>query len=240
MNDSQFTLRRSQLYRFLAEAFLYPTEDWTCEVPLLEPILSALDLLDWQLSLYPIGLLALQAEHRHAFGLTGALCYETEYGLPHEFRQSQEMADIAGFYRAFGFDVGGAIRERPDHLSAELEFMHTLTLKEALSHESGQTDHREICLDAERKFSRDHLARWIGWFKKRLDQAEVDGPYAALASLTVLFVDGEAERLGAQPEPMRIPEVKPTPFNPDFSCGDCPAVTDLSGAKGADEKEIIL
>lgn len=150
------------------------------------------------------------------------------------------MADIAGFYRAFGFDVGGAIRERPDHLSAELEFMHTLTLKEALSHESGQTEHRETCLDAERKFLRDHLARWIGWFKQRLDQAEVDGPYAALAGLTVLFVEDEAERLGAQPEPMRIPEVKPTPFNPDFSCGDCPAVADLSSARGADEKEIIL
>ena len=223
MNDSQFTLRRSQLYRFLADAYLYPTEDWTRDVPLLEPILSALDLPDRLLGLRPIGQAELQAEHRHAFSLTGSLCYETEYGLPHEFRQSQEMADIAGFYRAFGFDVGGVIRERPDHLSAELEFMHTLTLKEALSQESGQADHREVCIDAERKFLRDHLARWIGWFKKRLDQAEVDGPYAALAGLTVLFVESEAERLGAQPEPVRTPELKPTPFNPDFSCGDCVA-----------------
>jgi len=223
MNDSTFALRRSQLYRFLADAFLYPTEDWSRDVPLLEPILSALDLPDQLFSLRPIGLADLQAEHRHAFSLTGSLCYETEYGLPHEFRQSQEMADIAGFYRAFGFDVGGAIRERPDHLSAELEFMHTLTLKEALSHESGQAQHREICIDAERKFLRDHLARWVGWFKQRLIQSEVDGVYAALADLTTTFIDAEADRLEAKPEPMRVPELKPTPFNPDFSCGDCVA-----------------
>jgi DMSO reductase family type II enzyme chaperone len=223
MNNPQFALRCSQLYRFLADAFLYPTENWTHDVPLLEPILNALDLSDQLLDLRPADLAELQAEHRHAFSLTGSLCYETEYGLPHEFRQSQEMADIAGFYRAFGFDIGGVIRERPDHLSAELEFMHTLTLKEALSQAAGQLEHSEICIDAERKFLRDHLACWIGWFKQRLIQSEVAGVYAALADLTTAFIDAEADRLGAKPEPMRIPELKPTPFNPDFSCGDCAA-----------------
>jgi nitrate reductase assembly molybdenum cofactor insertion protein NarJ len=223
MDDSFFALRRSQLYRFLADAYLYPTEDWTRDVPLLEPILNALDLPDQPLSLRPTGLAELQAEHRHALTLTGSLCYETEYGLPHEFRQSQEMADIAGFYRAFGFDIGGKIRERPDHLSAELEFMHTLTLKEALSQESGQVEQCKICVDAQRKFLRDHLARWTGWFNQRLIQSQVGGVYGALAGLTAAFIDTEADRLDAHPEPLRMAELKPTPFNPDFSCGDCAA-----------------
>ncbi len=223
MNDADFALRRSQLYRFLADAYLYPTEDWTRDLPMLEPILNVLDLNDPSLGLRPISLLDLQAEHRRAFGLTGSLCYETEYGLPHEFRQSQEMADIAGFYRAFGFDVGGAIHERPDHLATELEFMHILTLKEAYALSSGQLDRADICVDAQRKFLRDHLARWVDWFKTRLLQSEVDGVYAALTDLTTAFIGAEADRLEARPEPLRVMELKPTPFDPDFSCGDCAA-----------------
>ena len=223
MSDTPFALRRSQLYRFLADAYLYPTEDWMRDLPLLGPILNALSLNDHSLDLHPINLLDLQAEHRQVFGLTGSLCYETEYGLPHEYRQSQEMADIAGFYRAFGFDVGGAIRERPDHLAAELEFMHILALKEAYALGNGQSENAEICIDAQRKFLRDHLARWIGWFKTRLVQSEVDGVYAALTNLMTAFVAAEADRLEAKPEPVRVPEIKATPFNPDFSCGDCVA-----------------
>jgi DMSO reductase family type II enzyme chaperone len=221
--NAQLALRRSQLYRFLADAFLYPSEDWTLDAPLLEPTLGELGLSNYRLRVGAQGLTDLQAEHRHVFGLTGSLCYETEYGLPHEYRQSQEMADIAGFYRAFGFENGGVIRERPDYLPTELEFMHTLTLKEAYTREAGQTEHVEVCVDAQRKFLRDHLAHWLPLFSKRLDQLAVDGVYADLVALTTAFVAAEADRLDAQPEPFRVPEIKATPFNPDFSCGDCPA-----------------
>jgi DMSO reductase family type II enzyme chaperone len=221
--NSQLALRRSQLYRFLADAFLYPNEDWTLDAPLLEPTLDELGLSDQELDWGPIDLADLQAEHRHVFGLTGTLCYETEYGLPHEYRQSQEMADIAGFYRAFGFENGGVIRERPDYLPAELEFMHTLTLKEAYAREADQVEHVEVCVDAQRKFLRDHLAHWLPLLGKRLEQLAVEGVYADLTTLTTAFVAAEADRLDAQPEPFRGPEIKATPFNPDFSCGDCPA-----------------
>ena len=223
MNDSQLALRRSQLYCFLADALLYPTESWMFDVPLIEPALAELNLSHHRLSSTPMDLADLQAEHRRVFGLTGSLCYETEYGLPHEYRQSQEMADIAGFYRAFGFENGGAIRERPDYLSTELEFMYTLTLKEIYAREAGEQDHLEVCVDAQRKFLRDHLARWLPLVTKRLDQIAVDGVYAALTKLAAAFVAAEADQLDARPEPFRTPEIKATPFNPDFSCGDCPA-----------------
>ena len=223
MTNSQLALRRSQLYRFLADAFLYPTEEWTRDVSLLEPALTELDLNRHPLRCGAIDLEDLQAEHRHVFGLTGSLCYETEYGLPHEYRQSQEMADIAGFYRAFGFENGGVIRERPDYLPTELEFMHTLTLKEACAREADQPEHIEVCIDAQRKFLRDHLAHWLPLFSKRLEQLAVDDVYADLVALATAFVAAEADRLDARPEPFRVPEIKATPFNPDFSCGDCPA-----------------
>ncbi len=223
MNESQFALRRSQLYCFLADAMLYPTGNWLLDAPLVEPVLNELNLDHQRLHGHTLSLSDLQAEHRRVFGLTGSLCYETEYGLPHEYRQSQEMADIAGFYRAFGFENGGVIRERPDYVATELEFMHLLTLKEVYACEAGEQEHREVCVDAQRKFLRDHLARWLPLFAKRLQQAMIDGVYAELTALVVAFVAAEADRLDAQPEPFRVPEIKATPFNPDFSCGDCPA-----------------
>ncbi|MEK7326009.1 MAG: molecular chaperone TorD family protein, partial [Chloroflexota bacterium] len=112
----------------------------------------------------------------HAFGLVGSLCYETELGLPHEYRQSQEMADIAGFYRAFGFNIGGKVRERPDHISAELEFMHVLALKEAYAAERDVLEHVEICIDAQRKFLQEHLGKWVGLLAESLARSAGEGP----------------------------------------------------------------
>jgi len=57
--------------------------------------------------------------------------YESAYCGSDIFRQAQQMADIAGVYRAHGLTVGGARRERPDHVAVELEFMAFLTAKEA-------------------------------------------------------------------------------------------------------------
>ena len=237
-------LRRSQVYRFLADAFLYPDqENWTEKIPLVGGILHALSLsapasaspsctlnaascplplTPCALHLAPCDLPSLQVEHRRAFGLTGSLCYETEIGLPNEFRQSQELADIAGFYRAFGFSMGGPVRERPDHLAAELEFMHILALKQALAAQRGQTEQAEICARAGRQFLQDHLGRWTGPLAESLVRSAGSGPYCALARLTAAFVAADAERLGAQPAPATLARSRPTPLDPDPSCAGCP------------------
>jgi DMSO reductase family type II enzyme chaperone len=229
---SQATLLRAQIYGFLAQAFLYPRENWLEDQTEVARICADLGLpLLWQEASAPEvhDLASLQAEHRRAFGLTGSLFYETEFGLPHEFRQSQEMADIAGFYRAFGFQVGGAARERPDHLAVELEFMYALALKEAHAESIGQPEWVGLCQEAQRKFLQDHLGRWIGYFSlgvaRSLTQPGVpqvgEAPYQRLARFAAAFVTADAERLGA---PIGSPgelELKPTPFNPDFSCAGC-------------------
>ncbi len=147
---------------------------------------------------------SLQADHRQIFGLTGSLMYETELGLPHEFRQSQELADIAGFYRAFGLQTGATVRERPDHLATELEFMYLLTLKEAYADSNSMPEQAEICIDAQHKFLQDHLARWIGPFlsfvgaliDERLGEDGLQSPYVGLARMAEAFIQAETSRLG--------------------------------------------
>lgn len=229
----------AQIYRFLADAFLYPQENWLEDVPLLNGILEKMGLpggffsnLDWDIS-------SLQAEHRRIFGLTGSLCYETEYGLPHEFRQSQELADIAGFYQAFGVQIGGHSRERPDHLAVELEFMYILCLKEAYAISVNRSMDVQVCREAQRSFLNDHLASWVRLFGQALkkssstgldqshpekDHLPYENPYLALGELTTCFVTVHAEKLGARPPVQLLAGIQPTPLGPELSCGDCPLV----------------
>jgi DMSO reductase family type II enzyme chaperone len=221
-------IRRSQVYGFLADAFLYPTEDWTRDLPLLADILGELHAADFGVGGLRAALEAghwdlpgLQAEHRRTFGLVGSLCYETEIGLPHEFRQSQELADIAGFYRAFGFQVGGQVRERPDHLAVELEFMHVLALKEAYAFQIGLAEHVEIGRDAQGKFLTEHLGQWIGALAEALARSAGGGPYCELARCAAAFVLADAERLGAKPEVRQLDRARPTPLGPEMACDGC-------------------
>lgn len=226
--DMDTAIRRSQLYRFLACAFLYPDENWLEEAPWVADIAQALGAPQLQIDDERLSTDELQAEHRRVFGLTGSLCYETEYGLPHEFRQSQELADIAGFYRAFGFVMGGPVRERPDHLAAELEFMHALALKEAYALHNGAVEHAEICAGAQRVFIEGHLGQWIDLFAQSLAHNAHHGPYLALARFAAGFVADEAGRLGAHIEPRRLADVQHTPVVTEFSCGDCPVAEGLA------------
>ncbi|MCA9996062.1 MAG: molecular chaperone TorD family protein [Anaerolineales bacterium] len=214
-------LRRAQIYGFLAEVFLYPRENWSEDGPVVMEIVRSLGWIGVQPNIPTNSLPELQAAHRRTFGTAGSLCYETEYGLPHEYRQSQEMADIAGFYRAFGFNLGGAVRERPDQVAVELEFMHILALKEAYALEVDIPEHVEICVDAQGTFLQDHLGRWVNLFAKSVAHNAPDSPYAALAQFAANFVVADADKLGIALHQPDLHEVQHTPFDADFSCADC-------------------
>ncbi|HJW89017.1 MAG TPA: molecular chaperone TorD family protein [Anaerolineales bacterium] len=236
--ELELHIRRAQVYRLLAEAFLYPQADWLEDFPLATELAEQAGLLNnWQMPPIAWGysLPELQAAHRLIFGLTGSLCYETEIGLPHEFRQSQELADIAGFYRAFGFQVGGNVRERPDHLAVELEFMYVLALKEAYALSNERAEQAQVCQEAQAKFLEDHLGKWVGLFADSLARLHSgvagengeQNPYLVLARFCAGFVAADAARQGVKPELNPLPSLQPTPFNPDFSCAGCPAAESL-------------
>ena len=115
----------------------------------------------------------LRAEYDRVFGLVVPKeCppYETEYHPTQEtFVRSQQMADIAGFYRAFGIEPAQSSPERPDHLALELEFMAFLLTKKRLALAAVELDPEaaeqvSICDRAQRDFFRDHLAWWVPSF----------------------------------------------------------------------------
>lgn len=96
------------------------------------------------------------------------LPYETEYNaLTFPVSRSQSLADVAGFYRAFGLESSPDEPERPDHLSLEFEFMARLIEKEWYAREKKGADSGEkaqICVDAQRRFFQEHLLWWVPGF----------------------------------------------------------------------------
>lgn len=207
-------IRRAQVYGFLAEALLYPRENWSEDGKVVAEIVRSLGWINVRVRIPTAVLPELQAAHRHTFGAAGSMGYETEYGLPHEYRQSQEMADIAGFYRAFGFNLGGMVRERPDHVAVELEFMHILALKEAYALETNMPEHAEICVDAQGKFLQDHLGRWVNLFAQSVAHNAPDSLFVAVAQFTADFVQADADRLGVSLDQQDLADVQHTPSIP--------------------------
>lgn len=106
--------------------------------------------------------------------------YELEYRSAEVFQQSQTLADIAGFYRAFGFDASGPLTEREDHVATEWEFLAANSMLESLATDEDQT---ACCRDAQRDFLSEHAAGWMPAFFERVRRS---GPQSFLAEVVNL------------------------------------------------------
>ena len=168
----------------------------------------------------------LRDEHRRVFSNVIALdCppYETLFGNDHVFGQSYVMGDIAGFYSAFGVQLSQDIHERLDHLSVELEFLHFLAYKEsyALCHDG--TEKQKTVLDAEKKFVKEHVGRWVPLFSGMLKKKAEYGFYKMVADLTAQWVAFEVAYLGVTPQPYSETDYRPanlvSPEGQSFECG---------------------
>lgn len=148
--------------------------------------------------------------------------YETEYGMSHVFAKVHQMADVSGFYAAFGLRTSQAMNERPDHVSSELEFMHFLAFKEAYARERGLADKADLLVDAERKFVEDHLGKWLTTLCSIIHQTSSSAFYRALAVFTKEFFEYEFGSFKIHPEPSGKPDRS---LPNEFQCpATCPAL----------------
>lgn len=219
-------LARSVLYDALTEGFRPPTADTlrtltsadalttlraaaaivdTQSSSSAEPLLPAVQRLAGVSHLSPE---AISDSYQRLFGHTarGVVCpFETEYGgSDSAFRQPQELADIAGFYLAFGLRQKPEIEERVDHIGCQCEFMGFLGRKEVLALERSRTltaaESASDCemLDETRRaaknFLRDHIGRFGRAFASSLMSADPGGLHGRLGDILFRFIGIECER----------------------------------------------
>lgn len=113
-----------------------------------------------------------------------------------------KLADASGFYRAFGFHVTG---ERPDHVTAELEFMCWLLATEAAARRAGDRDRAVVCDQARSSFVRDHLGGWLDELADQIAERDPTSPVLRLVRASARFVDAEAARQGVEIVAVPIP-----------------------------------
>ncbi len=178
---------------------------------------------------------SLHASHQFLFGHTAhgkVPPYETEYGVDDPFRQSHELADLLGFYRAFGLDMNTGRHERCDHVAAECEFLAFLACKEAHELTGENSCARDEVRNAERLFLRDHAGRFGRAFALALAR-DADHPfYKALGELCGALLLRECEAFGVRPGAELIPLRSTAEDNVPMACGGC-ALAELGG-KGAE------
>lgn len=106
------------------------------------------------------------------------------------------LADVSGFYRAFGVEVR---TDRVDHLASELEFLSLVLLRESEALQRGLTDEADVCAGAARAFLRDHVGRWIDAWAARIGEADPDGPWGPLGAVAARLVAAEARHRNVLP-----------------------------------------
>ncbi len=218
---------RAEVYAFLSRSVQYPRSAVACG--LLEHVrfddgpldAARADIVEASTS----GVASLQSAHRVLFPAVesqDAPSYQTAYSKRDVFRQGQVMADVAGFYRAHGLNVGGSTKDRPDGIGPELEFLGFLAAKQAHAMASGRPDMAELCADTQKSFLRDHLGTWGPEYGRRVAAVSDHSFYGSVGRFLTAWLESDMEYLSVVPieiDPGLGGDAVPVP-DPQIGWGD--------------------
>ena len=226
------SLTRSRIYALLATGFSYPESHFYQQLKNnkffveLGENLKLLNLAVPQFQsdyISSLSLGKLQEEYVPLFNLN-SVCqpYETEYTSPHVFSKTQTLADISGFYQAFGLEISSEQKERVDFIGTQLEFMGYLCFKATHALENKNDSNYDICFEAQKKFLKDHLGKWAKFFVQKLLAHTENLFYKTLAQVLLSFLDYEIHCLDLRVEGIAPPLMNSSePSTQGLSCDSC-------------------
>lgn len=206
---------RSRLYLFLSTAFHFPSEEVIGVLRTPEKI-SVIDEIA-ELLLVPsqftgIGdsfqaaiisahdLTRLQVEYTRLFvGPFRLPCppYESVYRAGSEGRvMGQSTLLVRGMYLAEGLDLSDAIRDLPDHIIIETEFMSFLAAQEAGSW-AGSIGQVLRYVERQDVFLTEHLGQWIQKFCRAVVAHAREAFYRHLAEITAIVISLDRDYMRA-------------------------------------------
>ena len=224
-------LALSAAFRVLAQGFAYPVAGHRADVLAgLEAAARSAARMGWHTLARALRRSAgswqertdemLAAEYLRLFRAGGPVSlHETAYGDARRIAgRAAELADIAGFYAAFGFRLTESEPDLPDHLCTELEFYSLLLLKLAYASRCGWSPRRQVVRTAARLFLQHHLGRWISALVPELIAHDADATYREFARLLDTLVRLEIKRTKVVPLPATGRLLHDPMQEDDFAC----------------------
>ena len=196
---------RGEAYKLLAECYYLPTPGLTGKLTDLEQQMSGVctEAMLYIKKMYEEikrldDLDALALDFSRLF-LGPYKLHAPPYGSVYLDGERQIMGkstlEVRNKYREAGLDVSTDFRNPPDHISAELEFMYFLILKEIEAIEDSDIDTAISLLERQRAFLREHLGAWVFDFADTVEEKAETDFYKNLARATRTFIEENFDEL---------------------------------------------
>ena len=198
------TIARATIYKALAECYHLPEEATLRHAGQLGRNLKgvcplaaeAADRMETAM-LSDGGLEELAIDHARLFVGPFALL-TPPYGSVYLDGERLLMADstlaVSKCYREAGLEMAAGFNGTPDHISAELEFMHFLVIRELAALEDGDLQRARYFRQKQTSFLENHLAAWVPAFTRGVEEQAQTRFYQGLAAATRLFVESDFNR----------------------------------------------
>jgi putative dimethyl sulfoxide reductase chaperone len=99
--------------------------------------------------------------------------------------------NVQAWLAAEGLDVADGYRDAPDHIAAELEFMHFLYCQALNALLEGDDQEAFEYIRKGREFLAQHLGKWVAEFTHNIAEGADSGFYRSLALVTESFIEQE-------------------------------------------------
>jgi len=189
---------RSRVYQLLGQTFAFPDQDLHDAVrdgAVAAAVADACAALPYDMAVSisadlhaaPDAYADFESEYIRLFdvGAAGPPC--PLYGGVYIGDRMKVMEDATRFYNFFHLRLSPQMRELPDHITTELEFLHYLTFREAEMRRNG-LDPGPL-LRAERDFLTRHLCKWVPRLQAKLAKQNPAPFYAALIGFAAAFFE---------------------------------------------------
>ena len=187
---------RAAIYRTLSQLIAFPRRE-------IHQALCAgtLELFDGETGVdVPTPYEAHEAEYIRLFEIAPKRppcpLYEGYWRGRDQTERRELMAELMRFYRFFGLSLGEEVREMPDHLAVELEFMALLADGEAAS--DAKRGDAESFRRAQRDFLQRHLGNWTPKLATRIHELDADSFFEALIAEIDAQVQEDLDAFGSE------------------------------------------
>ena len=193
---------RAEVYRLLSQAYYTPQANFfkgdflglfkkAFDTLSLDPCIPEVTNMEFYLQA-PQEPVELGVEYTRLFrGPVQAEAYPYESMYIEGEVMGKSTLDVVRRYGDAGVGVSEEFKDLPDHISAELEFMHYLCAKEFEARQREDRDEVSRFHIMGSSFLRDHLARWVPQLSEHILQHATTPYYLSLARMTREFVSRE-------------------------------------------------